>query len=175
MSILVLGAEVFAPRGIRPDTVGSPALLVASPYGRIGLTVALVGMLTAVAGAAVETAMAGGYDFAQFFGYEWGRAKPARETPAFDGAWIAMFVLAAIVMATGIDPIKIVELAVLFAVVCLPFTYLPILLAARDPGLMGDAVNSRVTDVVGWIFFGLICLAALAAPVLLVATGMGSY
>jgi manganese transport protein len=175
MAILVLAAEVFAPRGVVPDTIGSAALLVGEPYGRYGIILALVGMLTAVAGAAVETALAGAYNFAQYFGFAWGRSRPAKQTPVFDVAWIGMFLLAASIMMTGIDPILIVELSVMLAVVCLPFTYLPILLAARDPALMGKDRNGPVANALGWAFFIIICMAALAAPILLVTTGMGSY
>jgi manganese transport protein len=175
MAILVLGELVFLPRGITPETIGSPALLVGVPYGRIGIAIALVAMITAVAGAAVETALAGAYNFAQHFGFRWGRKLPPRETPAFDAAWIAMFAIAAIISATGVDPIKVVELSVMLAVVVLPFTYLPILLAARDPHLMGKDVNGPVANALGWAFLAIICVVAVAAPILLVATGMGAY
>jgi manganese transport protein len=175
IAILVLGAEVLGPLGVVPETVGGAATLVGVPFGRVGFVIALIGMLTAVAGAAVETAMAGAYNFAQYFGYRWGRSKPARETPAFDVAWVAMFAIAALIMVTGVDPITVVELSVMLAVVCLPFTYLPILLAARDRKLMRDHANGPITNALGLIFLAIICAAAIAAPILLVATGMGSY
>jgi manganese transport protein len=175
MAILVLGAIVFAPLAIHPDALGSSVLLVGSQYGRLGIILGLIGILTAIGGAAVETALSGAYNFAQYFGLKWGRSRPARETPEFDAAWIVMLLLGALVMVTGVDPVKVVELAVMFAVVCLPFTYLPILLAARDTSLMGKDRNGPVMNVLGWLFFGLICIAAIAAPILLVITGMGSY
>lgn len=175
MAILVLGAEVFAPAGIVPETLGSEALLVGGPYGRAGIIVALLGMLAAIAGAAVETALAAAYNFAQQFDLPWGRSRPARETPAFDVAWIGMFVIAAAIIVAGVDPMMIVELSVLLAVVCLPFTYLPILLATRDRKLMGRHRNGPVTNALGWLFFVAICIAAVTAPVLLLVTGMGNY
>lgn len=175
MAILVLAAVLFLPRGIVPDTLGSSAMLVGIPYGRIGITLALVGMLTAVAGAAAETALAGAYNFAQYFDHTWGRSLPMRRTKKFDAAWIAMFVIAAIIVTTGVDPVQIVELSVMAAVVCLPFTYLPILLTARDRAIMGKHVNGPIANVLGWVFFVVITATAVAAPILLVATGMGSY
>jgi len=175
MAIVVLGAVVFLPRGILPDTLGSSAMLVGVPYGRIGITLALVGMLTAVAGAATETALASAYNFAQYFDHAWGRSLPFRKTPTFDAAWIITFLLAAILMMLGIDPIEMVELSVMAAVVCLPFTYLPILLTARDPVIMGKHRNGPVANALGWVFFVIITATAIAAPFLLVATGMGSY
>jgi Mn2+/Fe2+ NRAMP family transporter len=69
----------------------------------------------------------------------------------------------------------IVELSVMLAVVCLPFTYLPILLAAGDRATMGDDVNGPLARVLGWGYFVVICIAAVGAPILLVLTGMGRY
>jgi Mn2+/Fe2+ NRAMP family transporter len=175
MSLLVLGAVVFLPRGIIPDTLGSTAMLVGIPYGSIGITLALVGMLTAVSGAAAETALAGAYNYAQFFDHTWRRSLPMRRTKKFDVAWIAMFVLAGLVMVSGIDPVQIVELSVMAAVVCLPFTYLPILLTARDPAIMGKHKNGPFANALGWFYFVIITATAIAAPILLVATDMGSY
>ena len=175
MALLVLGAAIFAPRGIVPDTIGSAALLVATPYGKIGVVLALIGMISAVAGAAVETALAGAYNFAQYFERPWGRSRPARETPAFDAAWILMLLLGAVVVMTGIDPILLVELAVMLAVICLPFTYYPVLSAAHNKSLMGKDRTGALAHGLGWFYFIVVCIAALAAPVLLVLTGMGRY
>lgn len=175
MAIIGLAAESFGPRGVDPETIGSSALLVGIPLGTTGVVVALIGIITALAGAAVETSLAGAYNFAQYFGFKWGRSRPIRETKRFDAAWIAIFLAAGAIMATGIDPILVVEMSVMLAVICLPFTYLPVMLTARDTLLMGKHRNGPVANILGWLFFGLIVLASIAAPILLVATGMGSY
>ncbi|MBV8759457.1 MAG: divalent metal cation transporter [Deltaproteobacteria bacterium] len=175
MALLVLGAELLMPRGIIPDTLGSTAMMVGIPFGKIGITLALVGMLTAVAGAATETALAGAYNYAQFFDHSWGRSLPIKATKKFDAAWMIMFVLGALIMVTGIDPVEVVELSVMAAVVCLPLTYLPILLTARDPAIMGERKNGPIANALGWVFFVIITATAVAAPILLVATKMGKY
>jgi manganese transport protein len=175
MAILVCAAQVLKPLGIEPDLAGTPALMLSAPLGRLGVELALAGMIAAVAGAAVETALAGAYNVAHWFNLPWGRRKPAHTTPAFTACWVAILVLAGLVNLTGIDPLMLVELSVMFAVLCLPLTYLPILLAARDRKLLGKHVNSRIIDCVGWLYLSLITVAALAAPVLLVVTRMGAY
>ena len=38
---------------------------------------------------------------------------------------------------------------------------------------MGDKANGRLAHVVGWLYFGLICVLTVAAPVLLVVTNGG--
>jgi hypothetical protein len=49
------------------------------------------------------------------------------------------------------------------------------MLAAGDRRMMGDCVNGPLASTLGWLFFVVICVAAIGAPILLVATGMGAY
>jgi manganese transport protein len=82
--------------------------------------------------------------------------------------------VAALLLAeTGIDPLKLVDYSIVFAMVTLPLTYLPVLLLAEDKEVMGAHVNSRLISVLGWIFLGLISIAALAALPLMVLTQNG--
>ena len=105
--------------------------------GQLGLLLALVGILFAVGGAAIETSFSGAYNLAQFFGWKWGKKERPAGAPRFTLAWIAMFGLAMAVVMTGYDPVKLTEYSVIFSVVALPLTYLPILLVANDPSYMG--------------------------------------
>ena len=173
MSLVILGAVVFLPRGIDPNQLSTTLLPVVAALGIKGLLLGLLGVLFAIAGASVETALAGAYNIAQFFGREWGKAKKPASVPLFTGLWIAMLVAGMLIAMSGVNPIKIVESSVIFAIVVLPFTYLPILRVAGDAKLMGKHVNNRFVSAGGWAMFGLIVLAALAAVPLMWATHMG--
>jgi Mn2+/Fe2+ NRAMP family transporter len=73
---------------------------------------------------------------------------------------------------TGYDPVKLTEYSVIFSVVALPLTYLPILLIANDRTYMGSNVNGRLANVLGVAYFVLIIAIALAAiPLLLITHG----
>jgi manganese transport protein len=63
---------------------------------------------------------------------------------------------------------------VIFSIPVLPLTYLPILLVGNDRAVMGDQVNGPLARALGWLYFGLICVLAVAAPVLFAATNGGS-
>ena len=49
----------------------------------------------------------------------------------------------------------------------------PVRARAGDRSVMGDHVNGPVARVLGWAYFVLICVLAVAAPVLFVATNGG--
>jgi Mn2+/Fe2+ NRAMP family transporter len=172
ISILSSSAQLFAPLNMDPQLPGSAALETELPMGRLGLLLALLGMLFAVAGAAIETCLANAYSVAQFFGWEWGRHKKPWEAPRFTLVWITLFVLALAIVLTGTDVMKLVEFAVLFSVLVLPLTYLPLLLLASDRHFMQDHRNGVLANGLGWFYFVVIVIAAAAAiPLFLLTSG----
>jgi manganese transport protein len=173
MAILASSAQLFGPINIDPQLPGTSALEVATPYGRPGLILALLGMLFAVGGAAVETCMANAYSVAQFFGWEWGRHRKPWQAPRFTVAWIVFFLAALAIILTGIDPMKLVEYAVLFSILVLPLTYLPLLLLAGDKSYMRQYANGYAAKGLGWLYFVIITVAAVGALPLYVITSGG--
>jgi len=172
ISILAISAQLFGPAMVGPQVPGTSALEVAIPLGKPGLLVALLGMLMAVAGAAVETCMSNAYAIAQFFGWEWGRHKKPWEAPRFTLAWIIFFLLAVAIVLTGVNVMTLVEYAVLFSVVVLPLTYLPLMLLAGDKSYMGQYANKWLATGLGWLYFAIVTIAAAAAiPLYLLTSG----
>jgi Mn2+/Fe2+ NRAMP family transporter len=172
-ALMVLAAMVFLPRGIDPQFLATPALGVEAMLGKIGLILALVGILFAVGGAAIETSFSGAYNLAQFFGWQWGKKERPSRAPRFALSWIVIFLLALGIVMTGYDPVKITEYSVIFSVVALPLTFLPILLVANDPVYMGSHRNGRLSNVLGIAYFVLILAIAVAAIPLMILTNGG--
>jgi manganese transport protein len=172
IAIIMTSAQVLAPAQIDPGYLGTTALGAQHAYGETGLLLALLGMLFAVGGAAVEVAMSGAYTLAQFAGWEWGKYRGTRGAPRFTLAWLVFFALAFVVVETGVDPVILTEYAVIFSVVALPLTYLPVLLIARDRTYMGDRANGIFANVLGWLYFAIIVVVGVAAvPLLLITQG----
>ena len=174
VAILSNSAQLFGPANIDPTIPGSAALQAAVPFGKWGLILALLGMFFAVAGAAVETCLANAYSIAQFFGWMWGRHKKPWEAPRFTLTWIALFALALLIVLTGVDVMQLVEFAVLFSILVLPLTYLPLLLLASDKKYMREHVNGPLAKMLGWLYFAIITAAALAALPLFILTSGGN-
>jgi len=149
------------------------ALAAQTPLGEAGLLLALLGMFFAISGAAIDTSLAGAYNMAQFFGWEWGKYRKPGGAPRFTLTWVAFFGLSFLVVISGVDPIFVTELSVVFSVVALPLTYVPILLVAGDSNYMGRHANGRLASTLGWLYLVVIVVISLAAVPLLVLTNMG--
>jgi Mn2+/Fe2+ NRAMP family transporter len=174
IAILSNSAHLFGPINVDPEIPGTAALEAAIPFGKWGLIIALLGMFFAVAGAAVETCLANAYSIAQFFGWIWGRHKKPWEAPRFTITWIVLFAAALAIVLTGVDVMTLVEFAILFSILVLPLTYLPLLLLAGDRKYMREHVNGPLAKTLGWLYFGIITAAAIAALPLYILTSGGN-
>jgi manganese transport protein len=173
VSLVGLGAEFFAEKRIDPQLPGTVALAPASTHGTLGLLIAIFGLFFAFAGAAIETALSGAYNLAQFAGWPWGKSKRPRDAARFTVTWMVIFIAAALIVLTGVDPVQVVEYSIVFSVVVLPFTYFPVLMVARDKRIMGQYANGRVSNALGWFYLAFITAAALAALPLFALTHGG--
>jgi manganese transport protein len=172
-ALMITGGALFLGHGIEPEHLGTIALGAENPLGRIGLLLALVGILFAVGGASIDTVFAGAYNLAQFCGWEWGRYRHPRGAPRFTLTWLVLLVLALAIVITGVDPVMLTEYAVIFSVVALPLTYIPILLVANDESYMGRYRNGRVANAFGIFYLLVIMVVALTAVPLMVLTNVG--
>jgi Mn2+/Fe2+ NRAMP family transporter len=74
---------------------------------------------------------------------------------------------------TGVDPVTLTEYAVIFSVVALPLTYIPILLVANDRAYMGRYGNGRLANALGLVYLVVIMAVALTAVPLMILTNAG--
>jgi manganese transport protein len=172
-ALMITAGALFLPLGIEPQFIGTVALGAQVPLGTIGLLLALVGILFAVGGAAIDTCFSGAYNMAQFFGWEWGKTRRPSQAPRFTIAWIVLLALAFLIIITGVDPVLVTEYAVIFSVVALPLTYIPILLVANDSAYMGRYANGRLANTFGLIYLVVILLVSVSAIPLMVITHQG--
>jgi Mn2+/Fe2+ NRAMP family transporter len=172
-ALMITAGALFMPLGVEPEFIGTVALGAQVPLGQIGLLLALVGILFAVGGAAIDTCFSGAYNVAQYFGWEWGKYRRPSGAPRFTIAWIVLLALALLVIMSGIDPVMLTEYAVIFSVVALPLTYIPILLVANDRAYMGRYVNGRLANTFGLIYLVVILVVAVSAIPLMVLSHQG--
>ena len=173
ISLLANSAQLFGPLKIDPQMPGTVALEAAIPFGSVGLLLALLGMLFAIGGAAVETCLSNAYSLAQFFGWEWGRYEKPWAAPRFTITWLAVFALSLLIVLSGIEPVELVDYAIVFSILVLPLTYLPLLLLASDRTYMREHANGVIANTLGWIYYAVIVVAAIVALPLFFLTSGG--
>jgi Mn2+/Fe2+ NRAMP family transporter len=174
IAIAACASVVLLPKAIEVTSLSQIVLPVAQAGGQLALAFAIVGILAATFGAALETTLSSGYTLAQFFGWSWGKFRRPAQAARFHLSMIICLLVGGGILATGVDPVAVTEISVVFSAVALPLTYFPILVVANDPDYMGDKVNGRVRNGLAVVFLAVILVAAIAAIPLLIITGMGS-
>jgi hypothetical protein len=82
------------------------------------------------------------------------------------------YVHALAIVLTGIGPVDHDDYAIDNSIDVLPLSFLPLMLVARDLTFMRDKANGVLANTMGWGFYALIVVAALAAiPLYLLTAG----
>jgi manganese transport protein len=173
VGLMTVGAILFLPRSIFPQTLSTAVFAGAFPFAQKALILSISGCLACIAGAAVETALSGAYNVCQFFNLKWGKNLPPKSVPVFTATWAAMFILALAIVLSGVRPLQLVNISIVFGMVVMPFTYYPILRTASDKNVMGTHVNGKFDDVLAWIVLVLVAIASVAAIPLMMLTHSG--
>jgi Mn2+/Fe2+ NRAMP family transporter len=175
LSLAIAGcaAVVLLPQLISVTALSQVMLPVALAGGKVLLALIILGIVAATAGAALETTLSAGYTIAQFLGWPWGKFRPPAQAARFHLLMIICLIVGIGTLMTGVDPIQVTEISVVFSAVALPLTYLPILIVANDPDYMGEHVNGQALNSVALIYLVIILAAAFAAVPLLIMTGAG--
>jgi len=174
LGIAGCAATVLGPLDVDVAALSQVGLPVAVALGKIGVAIVVIGFVAATFGAACETGLSAGYSLAQFFGWQWGKFVRPRQAARFHLALILFTLLAIGVLMTGVDPILVTELSVVFSAVALPLTYFPILVVANDRDYMGEHANGALSNTLGTVYLVVIVAAAAAAIPLLLVTHMGA-
>ncbi len=173
LGVMACSAIVLFPAGVDVGHVSQIVLPVALALGTTGVVIAVIGIFAATFGAALETGLSSGYMLAQYFGWDWGKRRAPRDAARFHVAVGASLLLAVLVVQTGIDPVGLTEISLIFSAIALPLTYLPVLLVANDREYLGEHANGRLANTLGVLFLFVVLIAAIAAIPLLIATGAG--
>lgn len=173
IAIAACATLVLLPNGIEVTSLSQVVMPAAVAGGKLALAFAIVGIVAATFGAALETTLSSGYTLAQFLGWPWGKFRRPAEAARFHVVMFVSIVVGAAVLFTGVDPVMVTEYSVVFSAIALPLTYLPILIVSNDPEYMGDKTNGKVTNVLGSIYLVIILAASLAAIPLMIVTGAG--
>src|SRR5581483_1640396 len=120
-ALVLIAAEVLLPRRVFPNSLAEAVSPVGVALGPTGLKIALLGTLACVGSAAIETALCSGYNLCEFLNLPWGMNMPARQVPTFTWTWLGVLGVGMVVALTGVSPLSLVNISVIFAMVIMPF------------------------------------------------------
>ena len=171
MAVIVVAALALKPAGIRVEDYEQAALMLVPAFGGWGFYLFVASLAIACFGAALELSLASAYSVAQAFGWNWGENLKPRQAARFSTAYTLFIALAALIVLTGLNPMKLTLFSMAITAVILPLTAMPFLVLMNDPRYMREHVNSRFSNyVVIFIVILSALLALVAIPLEIVAS-----
>src|SRR3954464_14266226 len=127
MAVMIVAAITLQPRGIRVEQYEQAALMLLPAFGTWGFYLFVAALAIASLGAALELSLASAYSVAQAFGWNWGENVAPREAARFGASYTLIIAVAALIVLTGIDPMKLTLFSMAITAVVLPLSVLPFL------------------------------------------------
>jgi Mn2+/Fe2+ NRAMP family transporter len=160
VAVLVVAALVFAPRGISVDEYKQLPMLLSSPWGKLGFGLFAASLFITCFGATAEIALALAYKVAQGFGWNWGEDLEPSDDARFSLTYTIVLLLSTILVAVGIDPLKLTTLSMALTAASLPVAIFPFLVLMNDRNYLGEHTN-------GWL--GNLCVVTVTVLASIVA------
>ena len=171
MAVIVVAALALQPAGIRVEEYEQAALMLVPAFGGWGFYLFVASLAVACFGAALELSLASAYSVAQAFGWNWGENLKPRQAARFASAYTVFIAAAALIVLTGLNPMKLTLFSMAITAVILPLTAMPFLVLMNDPKYMREHVNSRFSNyVVIFIVVLSAVMALVAIPLEIVAS-----
>lgn len=148
LGIMIVSAAVLGPRGVRVDNYHEAATMMTPVWGRWGFVLFVLSLAIASFGAAVEVSLSTAYEIAQSFGWNWGESQRPRDEARFSVSYSIVLAIAALLVLTGIDPLKLTVFTMALACVALPFVTFPFLVLMNDRRYLGSHTNRRWSNIV---------------------------
>jgi len=163
VAVLVCAAMVFHPRGIQVTRYEQLPLLLTTPPGQVGFVLFVASFAIACFGAALEIALQLAYLAAQGFGWRWGENLRPRQAARFTLVYTLGLPVAALVIVTGLDPLKLTVFSMALTALSLPVTVVPLIVLMNDPMYLGDRTNGWISNAAVLAVSVVACAVALIA------------
>lgn len=172
--IIVATAATLYVNNISIETAKDAALALEPLAGKYASMFFAFGLLGASMLAAFILPLSTAYAICEAFGFEHGISKSYEEAPVFFGLYTALIVIgAALVLWPGLSLYNVMLTSQVVNGVLLPPILIFMVLIASDKNIMGDYSNSRMYNIISWMFtialiiLTVLLLAATAMPELL--------
>lgn len=163
LGVLIVAAMVLKPKGIQVDSYEQAALMLTEPLGYWGFVLFALSLGIACFGAALEVSLDTAYIVAQTFGWNWGENLQPKAAARFSLVYTVFIFLASLLMAFGIDPLKLTLFSMAITAVILPPVIVPFLVLMNDEIYVGKYRNGILSNTVIIFTIGLAFILAIVA------------
>jgi Mn2+/Fe2+ NRAMP family transporter len=162
MAVLVVAAIAYPPRGIEVDHYVDLAGMLNDAFGRWGVILVGISLVISCLGASLEISLELAYMVAQTFGWNWGENHRPRNEARFSCIYTLAVIVGMVLVATGVDPLKMTIFSMVLTAATLPVAVVPFLFLMNDPHYVGSHRNSWLSN---WLVMAIIALSCLLAIV----------
>ena len=167
-AIILATGETLHVHHITTIQSAAQAASALKPFvGHFASTVFALGFIGSGLLAIPVLAAAGSVGLSDLLGKEWGLSRSIRKAPFFYGLVALGTIGGTVLSELNVNPIKLLVLvAVINGVVAAPFLIV-VMRISNNRKLMGDYVNGKLSNILGWLTAAIMSAAAIA----LFATG----
>lgn len=160
--IILSASHLSSAYGLQKITNFDQAALVLKPLlGPIAYFIFSIGIVGVGLIAIPVLAGSIGYMFSEIFNWQEGIDKPFRKAKGFYLAIIMTTAVGMLISMLGFDPVQLlIYTAIFYALITPPLIYF-IIRFASDPAVMKHKVNTRNTNILGWVTFAIVSLAVI--------------
>ena len=171
--VFVVAGMMLHPRGIAVDNINQAAVMLTDVFPFWGFTLFAVSLAIACVGAATEVSLSLAYAVSQTFGWRWGENLEPKTDARFALVYTTSVLVASLIIASGVDPLKLTVYTMALNAMVLPVVSLPFLLLMNDRRLLRQSVNGTFSNAVTAVII-LISVVLFVVAIPLVLLGGGS-
>lgn len=172
LAVLVTAAQALGPREIHVDAYAQIGLVLTDALGRWGFWLLAASLGIACLSAGLEVTLSIAYMAAQGLGWNWSQDGRPRDNARFCTLYTAVILAAMLIMLTGVDPIRLTNIALALTSATLPIAVLPFLFIMNDEAYVGTHTNGWLSNAVVLFCIALACvLAVVTIPLEVIGGG----
>jgi Mn2+/Fe2+ NRAMP family transporter len=140
---------------------------------KLRIAAGLLLLTVVLLGAAAEIALALSFEVTQIMGWKYGEDRKPKEAAVFNLIFLVYIVGSTLLMGlTGMDPLQLTILSVVFTALVLPAVVVPFLAVMKDPAYLKDQTNGLFSNgAVSLIVLLTFVLSAESIPVTILTGG----
>ena len=145
--LIIVAGGVLNQRHISVDSVNQVALMLPQIFPFWGYTLFAVSMGIACLGAACEVGLSFAYTVSQTFGWRWGESLEPAKDARFALTYTGAILFASMLIALGLDPLKITIYTMALNATVLPVVSIPFLLLMNDKRMLRQFANGPLSNL----------------------------